>query len=230
MSHKSGIDFATLLASSAHDMKNSLALIVATLDEVSEQADRGCDSHQLGEPLHQLRYEAKRISNDLITLLTLYKLENERIVPRRDLHSVYDFLDDQLLYHQASLNYAKVQTSVDCDELLEWVFDRDLIGGVLNNVINNALRYTQQQVKLSASVADKQLWIRIEDDGPGYPPAMLNTPQINNNVDFKSGSTGLGLYFCHTIAEAHKKGEEAGHIELDNNSSLGGSRFSLFIP
>lgn len=230
MNTNSDIDFSTLLASAAHDMKNSLAMIITTIDHMSDTAKQD-NPPPLDEPLNQLRYEAKRVNNDLMSLLTLYKHEGEQITLHKELNSVYDFLDEQLLYHQASLQHEGIETIVECDDMLEWVFDVDLLGGVINNVINNALRYTQKVIKMSAKVENEQLFIMIEDDGPGYPPSLLTTPSDkSNSVDFKKGNTGLGLYFSQSIAEAHHKGDTKGFIKLSNESTLGGSLFTISIP
>lgn len=230
MNPKNNIDFSTLLASAAHDMKNSLAMIITTIDHISDSAKQD-DHSPLGKPLNQLRYEARRVNNDLMSLLTLYKFEGESINLHKELNSVYDFLEEQLLYHRASLEYANVEGIIECDEVLEWVFDANLLSGVINNVINNALRYTDRTVKISAKVSNQQLFITIEDDGPGYPASILEAqPDKSGVVDFKTGSSSLGLYFSQTIAQAHRNGSKKGYIILSNESSLGGSLFTLCIP
>jgi len=231
MSNSNEINFSTLLASTAHDMKNSLTMIVTTIDDISNNLQTEKTSSTLGEPLDLLRYEAKRVNNDLMTLLTLYKLESEHIALKNDINIVYDLLEEQFLHHQASLNYNNIETIIECDELLQWVFDFDLLGSVINNVINNALRYTKHKLKLSASILNEQLRIIIEDDGPGYPAHMLEArPERSMQTNLKTDSTSLGLYFSQTIAEAHHNKNTKGAIEISNNSSLGGGHFAINIP
>lgn len=230
MKSQKDIDFPTLLASAAHDMKNSLSNILSTLDELGE--DNPQLANTISQPIDLVRYEAKRVNNDLMSLLTLYKLESDHIAPHYELNAVYDFLEDQLLYHHNSLQLRNIEANVIGDDTLEWVFDTELLGTVINNLINNALRYTQQQIILNIEVTDHQLCISVEDDGEGYPVEMLDQQQGTSgyNIDYKSGSTGLGLHFSQVIAEAHQKDGEHGHIELSNNSRLGGSKFSIFLP
>ena len=231
MKPQNGIDFSTLLASTAHDMKNSLSLILSTLDELSDGNDND-QPDSLSKPIDLVRYEAKRVNNDLVSLLTLYRLESEHISPRNELYSVNDFLEEQLLYHHSSLQLRKIDATVNCDETLEWVFDQDLLGTVFNNLINNALRYTQQKILLRAEVIEKQLCLSVEDDGSGYPQPMLEQQPsaAGYNINHKSGSTGLGLHFSQVIAEAHHNGDKRGHIKLSNDSGLGGGKFSIFLP
>lgn len=230
MKSGSDIDFSTLLASAAHDMKNSLAMIITTIDHISDVVKQDAPP-PLGKPLNQLRYEARRVNNDLMSLLTLYKFEGGNVTLYKELNSVYDFLEEQLLYHRASLEYANVEGIIECDEMLEWIFDANLLSGVINNVVNNALRYTDHTIKISAKVSNQQLVIMIEDDGPGYPPSILEAqPDKSGVVDFKTGSSSLGLYFSQAIAQAHQNGSKKGYITLGNESALGGSLFTICIP
>ena len=46
----------------------------------------------------------------------------------------------------------------------------------------------------------------------------------------KGSRTGLGLFFAKLIAEAHEYKGQQGFIKLENSSSLGGSRFTLYLP
>ena len=64
----------------------------------------------------------------------------------------------------------------------------------------------------------------IEDDGPGIEPTHL--PHIFGNFfTTKSAGMGLGLPISQSIVKAH-----GGRIEADNESGLGGARFTLTLP
>ena len=65
------IDFSMVLASAVHDMKNSLGMLLNSLDELrQEQADTTGDSPRF----NTLQYEAERMHNDLVQLLGIYRL------------------------------------------------------------------------------------------------------------------------------------------------------------
>lgn len=114
---------------------------------------------------------------------------------------------------------------------LVWYLDADLIGILLNDVLINAMRYSQKKILLSVYTEDKQLVFKVEDDGPGYPQSMLDAHNINmQHCDIGQGRTGLGLFFARLIAQAHTKGETKGTISLENGGSLGGSVFILRLP
>ena len=64
----------------------------------------------------------------------------------------------------------------------------------------------------------------IEDDGPGIEPAHL--PHIFGHFfTTKEGGMGIGLQISRSIVEAH-----GGRIAADNNSAMGGARFTITLP
>jgi signal transduction histidine kinase len=109
-----------------------------------------------------------------------------------------------------------------------------MISGVLDNVLNNAFRYTKDRVRISAGERDGYLFLRIEDNGPGYSESMLvqesdESPR-KKTVDFETGSTGLGLYFSILVAKSHTHEDREGYISIVNGGAFGGGVFSFYIP
>lgn len=223
------MDFSMLLASSIHDMKNSISLLNNSLDGIfTECKGRNCDS---STQLHYLRYEANRLNSNLMQLLTLYKIDKANITLNITNHTVFEFLEESLLGNAPLLESKGISLELDCPEDLVWFFDRELLSGVVNNVLNNAYKYAGDRIKVSVSEEAAGLAIRIEDNGKGYPESMTISSQGPNGfVNFKSGSTGLGLYFAAVIAEMHKNGSRTGSVAVSNGSSLGGGCFAIYLP
>ncbi len=230
MSKKMTLDFATLLASAAHDMKNSLSFMLNSLNEIGEDYE-AADTHLSGK-LNLLRYETKRVSNDLVQLLTLYKLESQLYSLSINQQSVYELLEEQLAYFQAELTARDISTELSCAPDLEWHFDAGLLAGVITNVINNAIRYTRDKILLAAAIEGEFLVITIEDNGPGYPASICaQVPGPGHGAaDHISGSTGLGLYFSSLIAQLHSTQALTGYISLSNDAALGGGSFKIHLP
>jgi signal transduction histidine kinase len=220
-----GVSFTTLLASTVHDMKNSLAVIINTIDELSEQ--------QSPDPqrLKQLRYEGKRLNNEFIQMLSLYRIENGQYFANIDETSIYELLEEAWLENSDTLAVRNIELSLECDPDLMWFCDRALLLGVLNTTLNNAYKFARSRIRLSATVADHMLILNIDDDGPGYPAEMLiSDSNHQKQIDFHSGSTGLGLYFATVTARLHHTKARQGHIALSNDGINGGGRFSLCLP
>ncbi len=224
------IEFSTYLASLAHDMKNSIGMLLNTTDEVLTRCTAGtCPSHNL---LSRLQYEAKRVNNNLIQLLTLYKMDKAQLTLNIDYQAVSEIIEEAVLYNKPLLDSKDIHIKVDCPDGLSWFFDRDLIGGVINNVLNNAFRYVKDVIKITARKDERGfLNIQIEDDGAGYPEQMINlVPNSPMKTSFITGGTGLGLYFAHSVAKLHKNKDREGYILIRNAGDQGGGCFSIFLP
>lgn len=220
--------FASILASTVHDMKNSLSTVINALDDLSTELE---EQPLPGNQLSTIRYETKRLNNQLIVLLTLYKLENKQYQLNIDEHLVGEFLHDALLPYQELLNLHHINIDVQCAANLRWYFDENLISGVIGNIIGNSQRYTKDAILIEATEQDGQLCIAVSDNGPGYPLELLSQATPNKKtMSFQTGSTGLGLYFAESIAELHKNKQRHGRISIDNEGINGGSRFRLFLP
>jgi len=223
------VDMATFLASSAHDMKNSISLLIRGLEGILGQAD--ARSFTGYDDLAQMTYEAKRVNSNLIQLLTLYKIGQDIYPFDPQPVALADFVD--LIAAQSSelLKSQGVALEFESATDLYWDFDEDLIAGVVGNAFNNAIHYTRDRVRLSAREVDGQLELRIEDNGRGYPQHMLDEcAECMRGVDFVSGSTGLGLYFSAIVARTHRHRGQHGEIRLENGGTLGGGCFILRLP
>ncbi|MCX5828232.1 MAG: HAMP domain-containing sensor histidine kinase [Deltaproteobacteria bacterium] len=232
MESQDELTFSDVLASTMHDTKNSLGMLYNTLEEmIGRCQEKRCD---VQHEFFLLQYEIKRLNNILIRLLTLYKAKKNQLLINLDLHRVGDCLEESVVQNAPLLNSRGIEIDLDCPGDLFWVFDYSLVLGVIDNIMNNTYRYTRDKVRISAVREEAFLVIRIEDNGPGYPPQLLrqgnSTIHDGNPVSFDTGSTGLGLYFSCLVAKSHNNGERKGYFLTENGGSLGGGRFSLYIP
>lgn len=223
-------DFSLILANSVHDMKNSVGMLIGALDELGADADTASDPAV--RDMSKLRYEAKRLNSNLIQLLSLYRINELGYTLNVVENDVEEVVEECFLEQEAFMQLQGVEFEMDCDPDLVWFFDRELVSSVLNSVINNAYRYTRDRIRIGAGTVDGRLALFVEDNGPGYPESMQvnSAPDLGQAIDFRSGSTGLGLYFTATIARMHRHKEREGYIELANTGIDGGGRFTLYLP
>jgi len=227
VSDKEKISFSTILASSIHDMKNSLGVVLSSLDELVHGLGDALPPPQLAK----LQWEAKRVNDNLVQLLALYKMENQGVALNVDEYFVHDFLEEVLVSEKAVLKTRNIELHLECAHDLAWYLDRDLIAGVLKNAIGNALRYAKTKVLITAVQEDHYLVLSVNDDGKGFNPRLLADGRQNaHGVDFSSGNTGLGLYFTSRVAKLHKNKDRRGCIQLSNGQALGGACFSIKLP
>ena len=111
--------------------------------------------------------------------------------------------------------------------------DTNRMTQVLNNLVSNALRYTQQgEIELSARSNPKQVYLSVRDTGTGIAPADM--PYVfdrfyradkSRQRDTNDGdSSGLGLAIAKAIVEAHG-GTISVQSEIDH-----GTTFTIAIP
>lgn len=102
---------------------------------------------------------------------------------------------------------------------------------VLRNVLANAIRFSPQGGEVLVSCSsdnDHERTVKVADQGPGIPPAELESIfeafVQSSRTKSGAGGTGLGLAICRRIMQAH-----GGRIVADNRPE-GGAVFSIVLP
>ena len=102
---------------------------------------------------------------------------------------------------------------------------------MVSNIINNATRYAGHALLVTVREEQEMLVISINDDGTGFPAAMIaQQDQYVQGIEHSTASTGLGLYFAARIAALHERNGVRGRIEIANGGSLGGGLFRMYLP
>ncbi len=224
----SPLEFTDVLACSFHDIKNSLELLSCSFETLIEETPSiQNNKDQLG----CLQYEIKRINSTICYMLAIYKHAHSEYVLDIEYQSVFDHLSG-LAGNFRDLALTKgVEVELECGNDLFWSFDSDLVSLVLEEITNNALRHTRDRLKISAHSDGQYLRISVDDNGPGYPKALLAEDFFDKVPKCSlSNRTGLGIFFAGTIAKSHRDGDRQGFISISNDGELGGGRFTLAIP
>jgi signal transduction histidine kinase len=109
--------------------------------------------------------------------------------------------------------------------------DQNRIKQVISNLIDNAIKFTEEGTISVTEIKDirDQLTVRVRDTGRGIDPQII--PRLFTKFATKSEKgTGLGLYICKGIIEAH-----SGSIYAKNNDEMddtngSGATFSFSLP
>ena len=227
--HEFRPDTTEFLASSVHDMKNSISILIDGLERVLGQVSP--ESFPAYRDMVHMTYEAKRINSNLIQLLTVYKV-GKNIYPFDPLPQSIDEFTLNIFSQQAPLLQSQgITMELDYDKTLYWQFDEDLVGGVICHALNNAGRYTKDKVKLVIRKYHEMLELRVDDNGSGFPAHMVQEGiAAMHGTNFQGGSTGLGLYFSAMVAKMHFRKGKTGEISLENGGAYGGACFVLRLP
>lgn len=223
------IDFSSVLAAAVHDMKNSLCLLIQSIEQIAEQLPPA--QTETKEQVANLHYEAARLNTSLVQILSLYRAQLESLPITVDQCFIEDLFHDIVSSNHLYIEQRKIDITTECEPDLAWYVDNDLIYLLINDVLVNALRYGNSCIRMHAYTEDNKLVIQVEDDGPGYPPQMLAQSDAElSEFTMSQGRTGLGLFFARLIASAHTRDGQCGEISLSNGGSLGGSVFKVIIP
>ena len=236
--HAGSPELFMFLASTVHDMKNSIGVLNGTLENLMAATPATSASPEQPDygQLAQMLYQTKRLNDNLIQLLALYKDVGKPGYPFDPAACRVSELVEQVAGQARTLLASRgITLDLDFPPDAIWTLDEDLIIGVLVHAINNAIRYTQDRLRLAIRVDGDYLELRVEDNGDGFPPAMLEAgasvmDSQRSAVNFLNNSSGLGLYFSSEVAKMHKHRQRSGGIALENGGALGGGCFILRLP
>ena len=216
------LDFSMVIASCIHDMKNSLGMLLSHIDDIhAEDEDR----------MDKLKYQGNCINDHLVQLLVLYRISETNYFPNIDEHPLHSMVLESINNYLPMLDHKHIKVELDCDEDCHWYFDRLLVEGILHNLFNNLYQYARHKIIIRIHQEDNYLRMDIMDDGPGYPEDMVRSlANEQREFCFKSGNTGLGLFFAAAAASLHKNKDRHGYISVSNTGIDNGGCFSLFLP
>ena len=228
MKDDTALDFSTILATSAHDMKNSLFMLLQSIEQLNLSDNLTTQQHQ---SIADLYYQTSRVNGSLMQLLSLYREEQNQLPFYIEENSVSEMLQEVIDRNQLFLNSHHIKVEIEVDDDLTAFFDQDLVTYLIADIFINALRHTHSKVTLRAYADPEYVNIQVDDDGPGYPEHMLAINE-HHESEFNAfkGRSGLGLLFAYKIAAAHKTNELQGHILLENKQKSDGSLFTLRLP
>ena len=199
---------AELAAIIVHDIKNALGVLEGQLRMLTQDST----DPRTG----QAHTTCLSLQEKLIGFLTLYKASTQGLKAHIEPLSPRDFL--RSLLRQQSTHQAGLKIHINEDDMpVLAFFDEYLVSLALEAALQNATRFARTQIELSCCKHDTGVFFAVRDDGPGIG-AQESKP-----------STGLGMYLCNAIAEAHIKGAQHGKARLSNHPT-GGALFELILP
>lgn len=221
---------ADFVANVSHELKTPLTSIKGFVETLLDGALE--DEKTSRYFLEIINDEADRLNRLINDLLSLSRIEAKQ----RELHKVKLNLEKligetvSILSPQAGDKALELKVVI-ADPLPEIEADEDMIGQLLINLVDNAVKYTQEggRVKITAEAEKEWLKVAVADTGIGIPresiPRLFERfYRVDKARSRKAGGTGLGLAIVKHILELHH-----GKIEVD--SIVGkGSIFTVYLP
>lgn len=197
-----------LFANASHELKSPLMVIQGYAEGI--QAGLVADS---GEAAGLILSASERMAALVDELLFLSKMESGALNSRRLSFSLAELVQDCGADMQPLASRQGIQLVYDLPEDLPLcVGDPAQLRRVILNLLSNAIRYAQHQVRLSLTSQGRRLQLQVADDGPGIAPADL--PHIFDRFYAGArGQSGIGLSIARDIALLH-----GGRLTAENGA------------
>lgn len=214
------------VSAAAHDLKTPLTTIVAQAQLLERRAER--DGRTADLPgLQRLVREAAQLARLVEELLDASRLERGAL----PMHP--EPVDLQAIVREVATRERPGRERIDLevDGPLRGELDRERIAQLVDNLIENALKYSpaESRVSVRATAEDGTARIAVTDQGIGIPsedlPHVFERFRRGSNVDHRRFSgIGLGLFICRGIAEQH-----GGRIWVDSSPGRS-TTFHVALP
>ncbi len=211
------------IATISHEFKTPLTSIVLGTDMLMNGEMKLLNDEQI-EFLKAIREDSDRLTKLVNDLLELTRIESCKAIYKFQAYPIGDIIECAVRPFSHLLEKSKVKLNCHCEDNIPLVItDFEKIIWVLNNLISNALKYTEEgdEITLSAAVKADRVYVSVTDTGKGIPEEYLERifdkfVQVKDG-DFELRGTGLGLAVVKEIIKAHK-GEIWCESKLDMGS------------
>lgn len=214
----------------SHELKTPLSAILGVVETLQEREP--ADAGVRGRFYHTLMDNTRRLTALINDLLDLSEIEHKKAALEIAPHSMTDIIQDVVAELFPALERKKHGIEVDIPEQLPRIpVDRKALFKAIENVVDNAIKYTEEGGRISVRARVEPPWLRIDiaDTGIGIPPEDIHRIferfyRVDKARSIRSGGTGLGLSIVkHTLESLD------GKITLTSAPGKG-SVFSLFLP
>ena len=197
-----------LAALVVHDLRNPMAAILGNVQllEESIEEDRTME-RQCVRDLNELGLRALSLINGL---LDVEELEDGLLKANRQAVDLDEFVNHFPAFYETATSARKLGFTVEVPQGLLANIDGELIGRIIENLLDNSVRYAPRsgKVVLRAIANGKDLLVEVGNSGPEIPELERERMfdryyRLESRRKGSRSNRGLGLYFCRLAAEAH---------------------------
>lgn len=220
---------AELSASLAHEIKNPLASIRSSVEQLSRRAGRSGDDRVLAGLVLRESDRLSRILNEFLEFARVRVAMSKPV----DLLEVTRAAVEIVRQHPACTPETDIRVTGACPEIEG---DEDLLHRVVVNLVLNAVQAANGAVRVVVEVReaepgelppalalDPAVLLRVVDDGPGIPHEVRDR-LFDPFVTGRAGGSGLGLAIVQRAVQAHR-----GVVLVDTGQGRG-TTFTILLP
>ena len=213
----------------AHELRTPIQPILGLTDIIYSKIK----DEELHELLDIIIRNAKRLKRLTDNLLDITKIEGRSLMLNKEKFNLNILISEVLKdYVNKQKNQPKLEIVNDFKHKEDIIVeaDRDRLSQVIHNLLDNALKFTTHDRQMIFVIIDKkkdgkEIIVSVKDTGEGISDKILSKLFTKFATSDPTTGTGLGLYICKNIIEAH-----GGRISAVNNSDGKGATFRFTLP
>jgi two-component system, sensor histidine kinase len=218
------------LAVLGHELRNPLAPLVAGLALIERGlAAQPIDTQRLHRTRETMERQVHYLARLVDDLLDVSRIHSGKIELRKETVTLTDVIEQAIAAVKPALEQRKHQLVTQLpDQPVTFSADLVRLTQVLANLLNNAIRYTDDggKISLTCQCVDDFVAIHVVDNGRGIPDDLL--PKIFDMFVQErtgGGGLGLGLTLVERLVALH-----GGRVEAHSQGPGQGARFTVHIP
>ena len=217
---------------SAHQLRTPLSAIKWTLKMLLD-GDLGKITAEQKEFIEKTYQSNERMIKLINDLLNVTRIEEGRYLYKPSLASIENIVQSVIgsLEEEVKRKKLKLEFKKPTKKLPQIKIDIEKIGLAVQNLIENAIRYTKPEGKITVSLSGdkKEIKLEVKDTGVGIPKDQQKRIfnkffRAANAIRLETEGSGLGLFIVKNIVEAH-----GGKVWFKSEEGKG-STFSFTLP
>ena len=219
---------ANLLRAISHDLRTPLTGIMGTAEMLMDMTDNIDRRYNLMQGIYQ---DADWLHSLVENILSLTRLQDGKMEVKKEPEALEEVIASAISHIEKMHPDREIQVFLP-EEFFLVPMDARLIQQVINNLLDNAIKHTLTEDKISIIVSYEEniAKVCVQDEGEGIDKKdeasifqMFYTTQTKS-PDAKKG-VGLGLAICETVIKAH-----GGRIYGGNRNDTRGAEFTFELP
>ena len=189
----------------SHELRTPVSVILTESQYSLEYADT---LEEAKDSFSVIQRQAKKMSELINQIMELSKIEKQFIIPTKKIN-FSEIIEKILLDYKNLIDKKNIKISKDIKENIFIIGDKIMIERLLDNLLNNAMKFTKNEIKIKLYSENENCILEVEDNGIGMSEEFKNLIwgrfyQINDSRNKKiNKGFGLGLFLVSKIIEQH---------------------------
>ena len=209
-----------LVATLAHELRSPLTGVKGFVQALLNRWDK-LNDEQKKLMLETVHADSDRLSRLIVELLDVARIDTGRLQLHRRPSDPVVLVERVVASVQSSTSRPIV---LQASPVPSFNVDPDKLTQVVTNLVENAVRHGDGEVRVLVDQVDDTVRIAVEDDGDGIAPQMRKRVFTKFWTGGQSGGSGLGLYLVGGLTRAH-----GGTVQIEEAAS-GGARIVTVWP